>query len=91
MVLSLVLFGVVGGLAGWLITIKWGFNLWRIAGMITSAAFLFVILIYYIQTINDPKNPDYIIDMIRYTSLSAPEIIAANLGAVIAAAITDRR
>lgn len=91
MVLTLILFGIAGGLASWLISIRWSISLWRIVSIVTLGGILFAILAYHLQTLNGPNHLDYIPAMVRHLGGSVPDIIAADLGAVIVAAITNRR
>lgn len=51
MLVTLFVLLVVGGLAGWLIGVTWGFNLKRIVSVVTLAGVIFAILVYLVQSV----------------------------------------
>lgn len=85
MIATLFLYLVVGGLAGWIISGAWGFSLRRTVTIVTLIGALFAIFVYYFQSMSEP------VDVTRLLGLTTIYIIAANLGAIIAADVTRRR
>lgn len=85
MIATLFLYLIAGAIAGWLISAAWGFNLLRIVGIVTAAGIFFAIFVYFFQSMSEP------VDIARLLGLTVIYVIAANLGAIIAADVTSRR
>lgn len=87
----MIIFGVIGGIAGWALSSRLGFNFWAAISAIVAASIIIPFLVFYFLAINDSENSlDYIQPMLRYFVDILPEVMATDISAAIVSAITRR-